>query len=129
MDRKVWVACAAMVCVAVAAVSVAAAGATQPKGDGGKVVVPASGSQAPKVDLVAPGAPDPRPVMPVICYKQICKLDNGVLYRCTAEVTQSCCRYRTSQDCVVDPACSISGLPTFCDPDNEPPNACNNTCH
>jgi|GEM_PF-2807461 hypothetical protein len=75
--------------------------------------------------FVMPAASKPMPQPEVVCLKEICKMDHGVLYYCVAHVTQNCCRYNTSQDCAVDPNCTFS-VPAYCP--NDPPNACNNTC-
>ncbi|HEU5180429.1 MAG TPA: hypothetical protein VFW45_06540 [Candidatus Polarisedimenticolia bacterium] len=75
--------------------------------------------------FVMPTSAKPKPQPEVLCLVNICKVDNGVLYHCVANVQDNCCRYQTNKDCVADPNCSYT-IPPYCPAD--PPNACNNTC-
>jgi len=87
---------------------------------------------APTVPAGEEVARQPEPEALPLCLVEICKLrNNGQLLHCIANVTDTCCQYKSGQDCTVVATCP-EGVGIYCNgssPGGEPPNACNGTCN
>jgi len=77
-------------------------------------------------------AKKPTPELLPLCLIEICKLrNNGQLVHCTVTVTDTCCRYKTNEDCTPVSTCP-EGVGIYCNgssPGGEPPNGCSGTCN
>jgi hypothetical protein len=110
--------------VATVALPLVAAGAAPKEPDKTILAAPGGCSESAKVQLASSDKPRPE----ALCLVNICKVDNGVLYHCVANVCQDCCRYDTNLDCTPDPTCSYN-VPPYCTSSTScPPKACKHTC-